>query len=37
MRVINSHTEGEPTRLIIDGGPRLTGRTLAEEAGSLRA
>jgi 4-hydroxyproline epimerase len=31
MRVIDSHTEGEPTRLIIDGGPRLTGRTLAEK------
>ncbi len=30
MRVIDSHTEGEPTRLIIDGGPRLTGRSLAE-------
>jgi 4-hydroxyproline epimerase len=31
MRVIDSHTEGEPTRLIIEGGPQLTGRTLAEK------
>jgi 4-hydroxyproline epimerase len=23
MRVIDSHTEGEPTRLIVEGGPRL--------------
>ena len=25
VRVIDSHTGGEPTRLVIDGGPRLTG------------
>ncbi len=31
MRVIDSHTEGEPTRLIIDGGPRLSGHTLKEK------
>lgn len=31
MRVIDSHTEGEPTRLIIDGGPRLIGRTLKQK------
>lgn len=30
MRVIDSHTEGEPTRLILDGGPPLGGGTLAE-------
>jgi 4-hydroxyproline epimerase len=30
MRVIDSHTEGEPTRLIIDGGPDLGAGTLAE-------
>ncbi len=30
MRIINSHTEGEPTRLVIDGGPPLGGGPLAE-------
>jgi 4-hydroxyproline epimerase len=30
MRVIDSHTEGEPTRLIIDGGPSLGRGSLAE-------
>jgi 4-hydroxyproline epimerase len=30
MRVIDSHTEGEPTRLIIEGGPELGRGTLAE-------
>ena len=30
MRVIDSHTEGEPTRLIIDGGPPLGRGPLAE-------
>jgi 4-hydroxyproline epimerase len=30
MRVIDSHTEGEPTRLIIEGGPDLGQGTLAE-------
>lgn len=30
MRVIDSHTEGEPTRLIIDGGPDLGRGSLAE-------
>ena len=30
MRVIVSHTEGEPTRLVIDGGPPLGGGPLAE-------
>jgi 4-hydroxyproline epimerase len=30
MRVIDSHTEGEPTRLIIDGGPDLGSGSLAE-------
>ena len=25
VRVIDSHTGGEPTRVVIDGGPRLTG------------
>ena len=30
MRVINSHTEGEPTRVIVDGGPPLGRGPLAE-------
>ncbi len=30
VHVIDSHTEGEPTRLVIDGGPDLTGLTVAE-------
>lgn len=30
MRVIDSHTEGEPTRLIVDGGPPLGSGPLAE-------
>jgi len=30
MRVIDSHTEGEPTRLIVEGGPPLGGGPLSE-------
>jgi len=30
LRVIDSHTEGEPTRLVIDGGPELGEGSLAE-------
>src|SRR5579864_5904269 len=30
IRVIDSHTEGEPTRVIVDGGPDLGGGPLAE-------
>jgi 4-hydroxyproline epimerase len=30
MRVIDSHTEGEPTRVIVEGGPDLGGGSLAE-------
>jgi len=30
MRVIDSHTEGEPTRLIVEGGPALGNGPLAE-------
>ncbi len=30
MRVIDSHTEGEPTRLIVEGGPALGSGPLAE-------
>lgn len=30
MRIIDSHTEGEPTRLVVAGGPDLGSGTLAE-------
>jgi 4-hydroxyproline epimerase len=30
MRIIDSHTEGEPTRVIVDGGPPLGAGPLAE-------
>jgi len=30
MRVIDSHTEGEPTRLIVEGGPSLGDGSMAE-------
>ncbi len=30
LSVIDSHTEGEPTRVILDGWPALEGRTMAE-------
>ncbi len=36
MRFIDSHTEGEPTRVIIDGGPNLGGGTLAERRDRFR-
>jgi 4-hydroxyproline epimerase len=35
VRVIDSHTGGEPTRVVIDGGPRLTG-SVAERLGQFR-
>jgi 4-hydroxyproline epimerase len=35
VRVIDSHTGGEPTRVVIDGGPRLTG-SLAERLAQFR-
>ena len=30
MRVIDSHTEGEPTRVIVEGGPDLGNGSLRE-------
>ena len=36
MRVIDSHTEGEPTRVIVEGGPDLGGGPLAERRAPLR-
>ncbi len=35
MRVIDSHTGGEPTRVVIDGGPDLGTGTLRERAARL--
>ncbi|WP_371056761.1 proline racemase family protein [Rhodosalinus sp. K401] len=37
MRVIDSHTAGEPTRVIVDGGPDLGDGPLAERAARLEA
>ena len=36
MRVIDSHTEGEPTRVIIDGGPQLGSGSLPERLERFR-
>ena len=37
MRVIDSHTGGEPTRVILDGGPDLGSGSLADRAARLEA
>lgn len=37
MRVIDSHTAGEPTRVVIDGGPDLGSGSLVERAARLEA
>ncbi|WP_455923671.1 4-hydroxyproline epimerase [Pseudomonas putida] len=36
LQVIDSHTGGEPTRLVINGFPALTGATLAQQRDELR-
>src|SRR5438132_5208240 len=36
IQVIDSHTGGEPTRVVIEGGPDLGGRTLAERRDQFR-
>lgn len=36
IQVIDSHTAGEPTRLIVDGGPALGAGSLAERLGTFR-
>ncbi|HEX7019512.1 MAG TPA: proline racemase family protein [Gemmatimonadaceae bacterium] len=36
MRVVDSHTEGEPTRVIVDGWPMPLGATMAERRDDLR-
>ena len=35
LRVIDSHTEGEPTRVVIEGWPALKGATMAERRAEL--
>lgn len=37
IRVIDSHTGGEPTRLIVEGGPNLAPGTLADRLAEFRA
>lgn len=37
MRVIDSHTEGEPTRVVLDGWPQPPGATMAERRDHMRA
>lgn len=36
LRVIDSHTAGEPTRVIVNGAPALPGTTMAEKREALR-
>jgi proline racemase len=36
IRVIDSHTEGEPTRVVIEGWPQPAGATMAERLDDLR-
>src|SRR6185437_3972208 len=36
MRVVDSHTEGEPTRVIVDGWPQPVGDTMEARRESLR-
>src|SRR5687767_8368627 len=36
ISVIDSHTGGEPTRVVIHGGPELRGNTMAERLESFR-
>ena len=35
IHVIDSHTEGEPTRVVLDGGPTLSGKSILEKRDSL--
>lgn len=36
VSVVDSHTEGEPTRVVVDGWPALRGATMAERRTELR-
>ncbi|HVO89547.1 MAG TPA: proline racemase family protein [Casimicrobiaceae bacterium] len=37
IRIIDSHTAGEPTRVVVDGGPDLGGGSLAERRDRFKA
>ena len=37
VQILDSHTEGEPTRVVVGGAPVLAGATLAEKLESFRA
>ena len=37
IRVVDSHTEGEPTRVVVSGWPQPEGATMAERRDDLRA
>jgi 4-hydroxyproline epimerase len=37
IKVVDSHTEGEPTRVVLEGGPDLGAESLADRAERLRA
>jgi 4-hydroxyproline epimerase len=37
MRIVDSHTAGEPTRVVVDGGPELGGGTLADRRERFKA
>jgi len=37
IRVVDSHTEGEPTRVVIAGGPQFKGSTFADRWDEFRA
>jgi 4-hydroxyproline epimerase len=37
IRVVDSHTEGEPTRVVVDGWPQPRGATMAERLDDMRA
>ncbi|MDQ2890160.1 MAG: proline racemase family protein [Gemmatimonadota bacterium] len=37
IRVVDSHTEGEPTRVVLDGWPQPRGATMAERAADVRS
>jgi 4-hydroxyproline epimerase len=36
IRIVDSHTGGEPTRVVISGGPRLNGGSIADKLRQLR-
>src|SRR6185312_10876170 len=36
IHVVDSHTEGEPTRVVLDGWPQPRGETMAERRDDLR-